>query len=283
MVHTISRVKAQAAQEALLVRQGGLFLQLLGSGPVQRVMQLVGGNRSAAFGDGTGAVGGAEAAVPNVVVVGESDVLPERVLVGGSPLGGAPEEEKIPEPPFSGEGNRRQEGGFGVACGGRNRNRNRNSFILGVADDVGDSQGRQGPASFAERTRKPLPPSRALLLFCYEDSFRGGFGGGRGVEGADFSGVEELVGGEGRGVGVGGEVELEIFLCWVLFPEEGNRGGETCGAGGGAEEEGSVAVGEALGAGGGGDEGGGAVAVKVEIRGRSHHLNLHFVKAVREG
>jgi len=280
-MHT--RVKAQAAQQTLLVRQERPLLHLLGRGPVQRVMQLVGRNRPAAFGDRTGTLGGPEAGVSNILVLGEKHVLPERVLVGGSSLRGTSEEEKIPEPPFSGEGNGRQERGLGVACGGRN------VFFLGIAHDVGDPQRRQGPTSFTTSHRNSFPPSRLLLLFFSFFSFffsasarffhglcepvqvlllalRRGVKGRRRrrLERTDLSGVEEFVGGEGRSVKVSAEIELEIIVVVV---------GIGAGAGGGAEEEVGVVT-EALGAGRGGDERGGAVAVEVEVH-RNHHFHFH--------
>lgn len=274
------RVKAQAAQQTLFVRQKRSLLHLLGRGPVHRVMHLVGRNRPAPFGDRTGTFGGPEAGVSNILVLGENHVLPERVLVGGSSLGGTSEEEKIPEPPFSGEGNGRQEPRFGVACGGRN------VFLLGIAHDVGDSQRRQGPTSFTTSHRN----SRLLLLFFsffFPASARFFHGlceqvevlrcdRRRGVEGTDLSGVEELVGGEGRSVEVSGEIELEIMVVVVgIGFGFGNRGRRRVyGAGGCTEEEVGV-VSEALGAGRGGDEWGGAVAVEVEFH-RNHHFYFHL-------
>jgi len=297
VMHT--RVKAQAAQQTLLVRQKRLLFHLLGRSPVHRVMQLVGRNRAAAFGDRTGTLGGPEAGVSNIFAFGENHVFPERVFVRGSSLRGTSEEEKISNPPFSGEGNGRQEWQFRVACRGRN------GFLLGVAHNVGDSQRRQGPTtSSATRHRNSFPPSHFLLLLLFFFFFfffffpvlvlarrcHGRRGGKGRREGTDLSGVEEFVGGERRSVDVSGEIELEIIvvgirlgLLLLLFPEEGNRGGmrvveeegsRTRGAGGGAEEEVGVVT-KALGAGRSGDEWGGAVAVEVEVH-RNHHFHFHL-------
>lgn len=109
------RVEAQAPQQALLIRKQSFLLQLHGSSAVHRVMQLVSRNRSSPSRNRTGTPRGPETRVPDILVrrrFGQNRVLPKRILVRGSPLGGATEEQKILYPPLSVPSREPQERGF---------------------------------------------------------------------------------------------------------------------------------------------------------------------------